>query len=883
MKGKNITKQMIYHFHKGSGQGDKSMVKILGNKGSGLAEMSNLKINVPPGFTLTTDLCKFYHENGDIPENIIKQIEDAVKEVELKSGKVFGSPNNPLLLAVRSGAPKSMPGMMDTILNLGLNEEIVNSLHKISGSKNFALDNYRRFLSTYATNILGLDEILFTNITDKYSGELNLEEIIEQFKQIIVDNTHMSISKSIPKSPYVQLIESIKAVCRSWNSRRAIAYRKLNNISEEIYTAINIQAMVFGNLNNDSATGVIFTRCPSTGNKELFGEFLLNAQGDDIVSGTRTPRSITTNSSNHNQSFANQLSKQLFVELSDTCSILESHYQSVQEIEFTVENSILYILQTRKAKRSIVASIKTAVDMAKEGIISKEEAVMRVNPNSINQILHASIDDAGCSKKHITSGLPASPGGAVGAAVFSCKSAKELSNNGNVILVRHITSPEDVEGMGLSSGILTAVGGMTSHAAVIARGMGVPCICGAKEIQINEDKKEMIVGNMIIKEGDLITIDGSTGKLFLGTMPLKQPKLIPEFYTILDWASEFSDMKVHVNAETKQDLSVALDFGADGIGLCRTEHMFFNIDKILCMQKMIIANDDAKLDALNKLEHIQKDDFMLLFKCIKDKSINIRLLDPPLHEFLPSTEKEKSALADYLNIDINLLDQNLESFHETNPMLGHRGCRLSVTFPEIYAMQIRAILSAAYDNYISSQIKPNIEIMIPFISEIKELQHVLLNIKNTIAECENKYRYKFGIIIGIMIELPRAALISDLLSKEVDFFSFGTNDLTQTVFGMSRDDISSFLPQYLEQNIFSHDPFVEIDRYGVGELIKLSMKLGKATNPNIKFGICGEHAGNQESIEFFDELGLDYISCSPYRIPIARLASAQACISKNKK
>ena len=873
--------KLIYYFGSNGSDGNASMKNILGNKGAGLAEMSNLKLPIPDGFTITTELCNyFYTHNNSFPTNFQSDLKKAITELEITTGKIFGSTSNPLLLSVRSGAMVSMPGMMDTILNLGMNNEVCNALANSCGNKRFALDSYKRFLEMYGSTVLSIPSDLFEQIYEKHKIQADiyknsditielLEKIIDDFKRL-----HIKYNKQLINDPYEQLESAIKAVLHSWMSNRAVIYRKINNISEECGTAINIQAMVFGNLGKNSATGVAFTRSPSTGEKKLFGEFLINAQGEDIVSGTRTPMPIIAADANSMQT----MMPKVFKELSQIAKKLEEHYLDMQDIEFTIENNKLYILQTRTAKRTAIAAINIAVQMVQEKLISKEQALMRIDPESLNQLLHTRIDYS----KGITSiaeGLPASPGAATGIVVFSPYDAEKLSHHHKVILVRHNTSPEDINGMYVSSGILTIRGGMTSHAAVVARGIGRPCVCGTSNLSIDEKKQILTAGNIVIKQGDIITIDGGSGKVFLGEMPLIQPTFSEESKLILDWADEISSLKVRANAETVNDALVSIKFGAQGIGLCRSEHMFFDKNKIPLVREMIIAPDiERRKLAVQKLLPLQTEDFKALFRVMNGKPVNIRLLDPPLHEFLPTTEEEKKNLANSLNLPLFMLNQRLHAMHEVNPMLGHRGCRLGICSPEIYQMQIEAIFTAIFELHTQEHIKSNLELMIPFISNVGEIKKLKMDIYEVIEELEQRYRYKFAFTLGTMIELPRAALSSKKIAEEVDYFSFGTNDLTQTTYGISRDDITSFLPYYLQEKIFDSDPFTNLDEEGVGELIEIAIKRGKSSNANLKLGACGEHAGNPVSIEFFHRVNLNYVSCSPYRIPIARIAAAQAKI-----
>lgn len=874
-------KKLIYYFGSNGSDGNASMKDILGNKGAGLAEMSNLKLPIPDGFTITTELCNyFYTHNNSFPKNFRNELRTAVEKLEITTGKIFGSTKNPLLLSVRSGSIVSMPGMMDTILNLGMNDEVCAALGEVCKNKRFALDSYKRFLEMYGATVLSIPSDLFEQIYERHKIQADiyrdsdvtpelLEKIIEDFKKL-----HVKYAEKLIIDPYEQLESAIKAVLNSWMSNRAVIYRKINNISESFGTAINIQSMVFGNLSKTSATGVIFTRSPSTGEKKLFGEFLINAQGEDIVSGTRTPLPIISDDSNSMKATM----PKVFDELSKISETLEKHYLDMQDIEFTIENSKLYILQTRTAKRTAIAAIKIAVQMVEEKLISKEQALMRIDPESLNQLLHTRIDYS----KGLTSiadGLPASPGAATGIIVFSPYDAEKLSHHHKVILVRHDTSPEDINGMHVSSGILTIRGGMTSHAAVVARGMGKPCVCGTNNLVIDEKKQTLIAGDLILKQGDIITIDGGTGKVFLGAVPLIQPTFSEESKLILEWADETSKLKIRTNAETVSDALVSVKFGAKGIGLCRSEHMFFDKNKIPLVREMIIAPDiDRRKLAVQKLLPLQTQDFKALFRVMGDKPVNIRLLDPPLHEFLPTTEEDKKNLASSLNLPLSMINQRLHAMHEVNPMLGHRGCRLGICSPEIYQMQVEAIFTAIFELHKEENIECKLELMIPLISNVNEIKKLKGDIYEMIHELEERYKHKFSFSLGTMIELPRAALNSKKIAEEVDYFSFGTNDLTQTTYGISRDDIASFLPYYLEERIFESDPFTTLDEEGVGELIEIAIKRGKSSNPSLKLGACGEHAGHPASIEFFHRMNLDYVSCSPYRIPIARIAAAQAKI-----
>lgn len=882
--------KLIYYFGCGNAEGDASMKDILGGKGANLAQMCKLGLPIPSGFTISTSLC---HSNTEKQSHFTPKFEEMIRQyiqkLEKDTKKEFGSSDNPLLLSVRSGAKVSMPGMMDTILNLGMNDVTAKALANKTQNPRFAYDSYRRFLEMYGNVVLGISSYLFEEVFENHKGNNNvikdsdvnvevLYEVVEDFKKIIEKQT----GKPFESDPYLQLKAAIEAVWKSWNCPRAIAYRKINNISDDIGTAVNVQSMVFGNKGESSATGVIFTRNPSNGDKKIFGEFLVNAQGEDVVAGIRTPAPIIANDSGDGSSMQECMPKQ-YDELISLCNKLEEHFKDMQDIEFTIEEGKLYILQTRSGKRAAAAAIKIAVDMVAEGIISKEEALMRIDPESLNQLLHTAIDYS-ANPEIIATGLPASPGASSGIAVFSPFDVEELAHHHKVILIRNDTSPEDIKGMHLAEGILTSRGGMTSHAAVVARGMGKPCVCGVKGLVVDEKQKFLTTASgHKIKQGQQITIDGATGRVIIGDVKLIQPKFSNEFKTILEWADEIKSLNVRANAETGLDASVALEFGAVGIGLCRTEHMFFDDNKIPLVREMIIAQDsEHRQKAIDKLRPLQTLDFKSLFEIMKGKPVNIRLLDPPLHEFLPTEEKDKEILAKTLNVPMSVIDHRLHSLHELNPMLGHRGCRLGISFPEIYIMQVEAMLHAIKMLKNEQGIDSKLELMIPLISDVNELINLKNHIMKTIEELESKYSIKFNIKLGTMIELPRAALTANEIAKHVEYFSFGSNDLTQTTYGISRDDVGSFLPDYIEQKIFSHDPFIKIDTNGVGELIKIAIDRGKKANNTITFGVCGEHAGDPSSIDFFHEAGLDYISCSPYRIPIARVAAARSKIKLSK-
>jgi len=866
--------------------------KILGGKGANLAEMARLGLPVPPGFTISTEMCKIFYESKEkLPAKIYSEIKKELKKIELKTKKKFGDNTNPLLVSVRSGSRASMPGMMDTILNLGLNDKTTEALSKKTSNKRFARDSYRRFIQMYGNVVLGIKGHLFEEIIDNYKltkgvlldTELDSDDwdgLIKNFKNLILEKT----KKNFPQDVYEQLFGAIKAVFLSWESKRAKTYRKFNQIPDDWGTAVNVQSMVFGNMGNDCATGVAFTRDPSTGENKFFGEYLINAQGEDVVAGSRTPRYITKKAKKDagaKEDSMEEIMPKIFKELINIFTKLEKHYRDMQDIEFTVENNKLWMLQTRTGKRTAKAAIKIAVDMVKEKLISKKEAILRIDPSTLDTLLHPTLDEK-AEKKVIAKGLPASPGAASGKVVFTADEAEKINNQKeDSILVRVETSPEDIHGMHAAKGILTARGGMTSHAAVVARGMGRPCVSGSGEINIDYESKEFKAGNLTIKEGDVITIDGGTGRVIQGSVPTVKPDISGYFSTIMKWADEFRKLKIRTNAETPQDTKMARKFGAEGIGLCRTEHMFFDDERILSVRQMILSKDlDDRKTALDKLLPFQKNDFKEIFKIMKGLPVTVRLLDPPLHEFLPKTDKDMEAVARALNSGIKEIKNRVAELHELNPMLGHRGCRLGISFPEIYEMQCRAIFTALIEckkEKIESVIP---EIMIPLVSTEDELG-IMRKLVNKIADdLQKKYKIKINYFVGTMIELPRAALRAAPISKYADFFSFGTNDLTQTTFGISRDDSGKFLSDYLDHKIFYNDPFVSIDRDGVGELVKIASQRGRKQNKKLKLGICGEHGGDPKSIEFFSKVGLNYVSCSPYRVPIARLAAAQAELRK---
>lgn len=880
--------KLIYHFGPQNNEGDASMKDKLGGKGANLAEMSNLGLPIPPGFTIATNMCSYYYTHGNkLTADFEAELLQAIHRLEKETGKVFGSKENPLLVSVRSGAKISMPGMMDTILNLGMNDEVAESLAEITSNPRFAYDSYRRFIQMYGSVVLEIPAYIFEDTYDNHKINHNInndsEVTTEILKVVIQDykkNIHRLTGKEFENNLTQQLIKAIEAVLKSWMSPRAVHYRKINNISEQevLGTAVNIQSMVFGNKGNHSATGVVFTRSPADGERKIFGEFLINAQGEDVVAGIRTPQPILAKEEKDGTSMQELIPK-AYEELISICAKLESHYGDMQDIEFTIEEGKLYILQTRKGKRAAAAAVKIAVDMVNEGILTKETALLRIEPESLNQLLHTGIDYS-TKPEIIAQGLAASPGAATGIAVFSPYDAEELAHHHKVILVRNDTSPEDIKGMHVAKGIITARGGMTSHAAVVARGMGRPCVCGVKGLTVNEKEKYFITSSgKKIHQGEVITLDGSTGKIIVGTVNLIEPQFSPEFETILKWADSIKNLHVRANAETAVDARMAIKFGAVGVGLCRTEHMFFDAEKIPLVREMIIAQDyEHRMKAIAKLKPLQTADFKELFSILGNMPLNIRLLDPPLHEFLPTLDQDKENLARTLEVPKSVIDHRLHVLHEINPMLGHRGCRLGITYPEIYSMQVEAILEAMWQLYSEEGLNCNLELMIPLISDFKELEIIKNIINKTINEIEKKYSHKFRIKTGTMIELPRAALTADKISPLVDYFSFGTNDLTQTTLGISRDDTGSFLGDYIEQKIFNHDPFITIDEEGVGFLVQTAIEKGKKTNNTLSFGVCGEHAGDPKSIDFFHKVGMDYISCSPFRVPIARVAAARSKI-----
>jgi pyruvate, orthophosphate dikinase len=882
--------KFVYSFGDGKSEGDASMKNLLGGKGANLAEMSNMGLPVPPGFTITTEFCDFYYKNDKkFPDALRSEVAVALKQIEEKIGAKFGDEKNPLLFSVRSGARASMPGMMDTVLNLGLNDKTVLGLAEKSGNRRFAFDSYRRFIQMYSNVVLGFDHHNFEVILDEKKHEFgasadtdltveNLEEIVALFKSEI----KKELGRDFPQDVNEQLWGAVEAVFASWMNNRAIVYRQLNDIPASWGTAVNVQSMVFGNMGDTSATGVAFTRNPSTGEKELYGEYLINAQGEDVVAGIRTPQSITNSGKKQLDSTLPSMEEtmpEVFAELERIYKKLELHYRDMQDIEFTVQNKKLWMLQTRNGKRTAHAAVKIAVDMVSEKLIDKKDALKRIDPMSLDQLLHPTLDPK-AKVQVIAKGLPASPGAASGIVVFSSAEAEKKSENGGkVILVRVETSPEDIKGMHVSQGILTARGGMTSHAAVVARGMGTPCVSGASGLHVDHAGQFFTAGGVKVKEGEVITINGSTGDVILGLVPTLKPNLSGDFETIMKWADEVRVLKVRTNAETPLDCQTARDFGCEGIGLCRTEHMFFSEDRIISVREMILAETlEGRKKALAKLLPMQRKDFVEIFKIMAGLPVTIRLLDPPLHEFLPHKESEISEVAKAVGVDVSYVKHRISQLHEQNPMLGHRGCRLGISYPEIYEMQARAIFEAA--SIVKKETGKDVllEIMVPLVATKKELQILKTLIVATEKSVEQETGANLNYMVGTMIELPRAALLADQIAEEAEFFSFGTNDLTQTTFGLSRDDSASFLGHYQKAGILEKDPFAELDQEGVGALIKIAVEKGKSTRKEIKLGICGEHGGNPASIDFCHRSGLNYVSCSPYRVPIARLAAARAAL-----
>jgi pyruvate,orthophosphate dikinase len=889
----SVGTRWVYGFGGGAADGDASMKNLLGGKGANLAEMSSLGLPVPPGFTVTTEACVHFYANGrQYPAELETQVKAGLAKVEAATGKTFGDASNPLLVSVRSGARASMPGMMDTVLNLGLNDATVEGLAKLSGDRRFAFDSYRRFITMYSNVVLGLEHNLFEEVLDDHKDRLDVtvdtaltaadwEKVVADYKQLV----RSELGRDFPQDPHQQLWGAIGAVFESWMNDRAKFYRRMHDIPESWGTAVNVQSMVFGNMGETSATGVAFTRNPSTGENALYGEFLINAQGEDVVAGIRTPQNLTRRAREEMGDKAPSMEEampEVFAEFKAVTERLESHYRDMQDIEFTVERGKLYMLQTRSGKRTAKAALKMAVDQAGEGLITQEEAIMRVEPSALDQLLHPTIDPS-AARDVIAAGLPASPGAATGKITFDADEAERLGSLGeSVILVRDETSPEDIHGMHAARGVVTARGGMTSHAAVVARGMGRPCVSGAGELHIDAMNGKLTARGRTFKAGEIITVDGSKGEILAGAVKMVEPELSGDFAALMEWADKARRMKVRANAETPLDAKTARGFGAEGIGLCRTEHMFFDETRIAAVREMILADDEAgRRTALDKILPFQRADFEQLFEIMAGLPVTIRLLDPPLHEFLPHSDEEIEALAQGAGLDAAKLKRRREELSETNPMLGWRGCRLGIAFPEIYEMQVRAIFEAACAIAAKAD-APLVEVMHPLVSKREEMKFLReltdATAKAVMAEKGVELAYQ----VGAMIELPRAALRADHIAEYAEFFSFGTNDLTQTTFGISRDDSGRFLDAYIQKGIFEKDPFVSLDQEGVGDLVKIAAERGRGVRAKVKLGICGEHGGDPASIGFCESVGLDYVSCSPYRVPIARLAAAQAALSAKK-
>ncbi len=870
-------KKYVYSFNEGS----KDMRSLLGGKGANLAEMTKIGMPVPQGFTVTTESCnKYYEDGGVIDEEVVNQIYEKLSELEQKSGKKFGDKEDPLLVSVRSGAVFSMPGMMDTILNLGLNDETVQALAKLTENERFAYDSYRRFIQMFGDVVMEIPKAKFDKIFDgqkeKSGAQFDVDLTAEDLKEVIAGYKELvkeEKGEDFPQDPQVQLMEAVKAVFRSWNNDRAILYRNLNGIDHSLGTAVNVQSMVFGNMGKTSGTGVAFSRNPANGENKLYGEFLVNAQGEDVVAGIRTPQPISEMA---------EAFPEVYAEFAGIAKSLEEHYKDMQDMEFTVERGKLYMLQTRNGKRTALSAVKVAVDMVKEGLIDRETAVMRVEPEQIDQLLHPCFDAATIAEKEvIAEGLPASPGAASGKIYFTAAEAADAAANGEkTILVRQETSPEDLAGMVAAEGILTQRGGMTSHAAVVARGMGKCCVAGCSQISVDEDEKKVTIDGKVYGEGDYISLDGTSGKVYSGEIEAVDPEFSEEFKTLMSWADEIRSLQIRTNADNPRDAAKAVEFGAEGIGLCRTEHMFFEDERIPAIRQMILAESTEEREvALAKLLPFQKEDFKGIYKVMGERPVTIRLLDPPLHEFLPQTEEEMKVVAENTGSSMEKLERIAEELHEFNPMLGHRGCRLAITYPEIARMQTRAIIEAALEVGQEQGIEIKPEIMIPLTCEEAELAAVKKTVLDTVKTVEEETGKKITCSVGTMIEIPRAAVTADEIAEEAEFFSFGTNDLTQMTFGFSRDDTGKLIKEYVDKNIFEKDPFQTLDQKGVGFLVQTAAKLGRQTRPDIKMGICGEHGGDPASIEFCHRTGLNYVSCSPFRVPIARLAAARAAIS----
>ena len=864
----------VYLFSEGNG----NMRELLGGKGANLAEMTNLGMPVPQGFTISTEACTRYYEDGEkIAQDIEDQIYEYLQKMEEITGKKFGDPHNPLLVSVRSGSRASMPGMMDTILNLGLNDEVVESFAKITGNPRFAYDSYRRFIQMYSDVVMEVGKKYFEELIDEMKAEKgvkldteldadDLKKLAEQFKA----EYKAKLGVDFPSDPREQLMGAVKAVFRSWNNQRAIVYRRMNDIPSSWGTAVNVQSMVFGNTGDESGTGVAFTRNPATGDPHLYGEFLMNAQGEDVVAGIRTPQSIDQ---------LKEVMPEVYDQFAAIADKLEKHYKDMQDMEFTIEKGKLYMLQTRNGKRTAQAALKIAVDMVDEGMLTKEEAIMKVEPKQLDALLHPQFDAESLkAATPVTKGLPASPGAACGKVYFTAAEAVAAAQDGNkVVLVRLETSPEDIEGMAAAQGVMTVRGGMTSHAAVVARGMGTCCVAGCGEVKMNEEEKYFLIGDKKVCEGDYISIDGSTGNVYLGEIKTVPASMTGDFGRFMGWADEIRTLKVCTNADTPRDAEQAVRFGAEGIGLCRTEHMFFEADRIKAMREMIVSkNEEQRRKALEKLLPMQRGDFEGLFMAMGGRPVTIRFLDPPLHEFLPQEEEDIIEIAGEMNMSVADLKQIIADLHEFNPMLGHRGCRLAVTYPEIAEMQTRAVIEAAINVKKATGLDIEPEIMIPLVGMVNELKFVKNVVTKTADEIIAQSGVEMKYLVGTMIEIPRAAVTADEIAQEAEFFSFGTNDLTQMGFGFSRDDVGKILNAYYDKKIMERDPFASLDQDGIGQLVKMAVEKGKKTRPDIKLGVCGEHGGDPASVEFFHKIGLNYVSCSPYRVPIARLAAAQA-------
>ncbi len=886
-----MEKKFVFSFGGGQAEGLGTQKELLGGKGANLHDMTSLGLPVPAGFTISTEVCSFYYGNqNSYPKELQSEVERALAKLEQQMGLRFGNPEKPLLVSVRSGARVSMPGMMDTILNLGLNDRVVEGLAKNTNDPRFAYDSYRRFISMYADVVLGVHSQIFEEALERKKELRNvhldtalsaedLKSLVREFKGIIQEST----GKAFPEDPHQQLWGAIGAVFGSWNSARAITYRRLHEIPDNWGTAVNVQAMVFGNMGEDCATGVAFTRDPSTGERKFFGEFLVNAQGEDVVAGTRTPQPINDASKNEGNAHTATLESLMPAAYADLVKVyerLEAHYKDMQDIEFTIQQNKLYMLQTRNGKRTAAAAIRIAVEMVEERLISKKDAILRVQPEQLDQLLHPRLDP-NAPKKLLAKGLPASPGAATGQVVFDPNTAEKWVHElgRRVILVRVETSPEDIHGMSVAQGILTARGGMTSHAAVVARGMGKCCVAGCGALNVSYELKQATLGTHTLKEGDFITLDGASGEVILGEVPTIAPQVNEYFKTLMGWVDEVRTLKVRANADTPHDAKIARQFGAEGIGLCRTEHMFFETDRIAAVREMILAdNKTGREKALSKILPMQKSDFIGIFREMRGLPVTVRLLDPPLHEFLPHNDDEIQTLSQQIGVGFDKLKNKVKSLHEFNPMLGHRGCRLGVSFPEIYIVQVRAIAEAACELLKQERITVVPEIMIPLVGDWRELKLLRAQVETECQAVMTRYGVLLSYSVGTMIELPRAAVTADEIADHADFFSFGTNDLTQTTYGLSRDDSGTFLRDYIDAKIYERDPFVTLDQVGVGKLMRMATELGRMKRPDLKLGICGEHGGDPASIEFCHKLGLDYVSCSPYRVPIARLAAAHASI-----